>query len=243
MPGRDDTDIGGPHQKFPATRKSAIAAAGSTDPAERLWALDFLVAAYWKPTYKYIRMKWRESNENAKDLTQSFFARAIEKDFFRSYDDSKASFRTFIRVCVDAFVANELKFASRQRRVGDSDSLPLDFEMPDDADMDTYFQKEWVASLFGMAVDRLENECNARNKTIHFQLFERYDLSDAHEHQPMTYAQLASEFGISSTDVTNYLCWVRREFRRIVLDSLRQVTRTEREFRDEARLLFGEESL
>ena len=107
MPARDDTDIGGPHQKFPATRKSAIAAAGSTDPAERLWALDFLVAAYWKPTYKYIRMKWRESNENAKDLTQSFFARAIEKDFFRSYDDSKASFRTFIRVCVDAFVANE----------------------------------------------------------------------------------------------------------------------------------------
>jgi hypothetical protein len=162
MPARDDTDIGGPHQKFPSTRESAIAAAGSTDPAERRWALDFLVAAYWKPTYKYIRMKWHESNENTKDLTQGFFARAIEKDFFRSYNDSKASFRTFIRVCVDAFVANELKFASRQRRVGDSDSLPLDFEIPDEADMDKYFQKEWVASLFGVAVDRLENECNAR---------------------------------------------------------------------------------
>jgi hypothetical protein len=59
----------------------------------------------------------------------------------------------------------------------------------------------------------------------------------------MTYAQLASEFGIPSTDVTNYLSWVRREFRRIVLDSLRQITQSEREFRDEARLLFGADPL
>jgi hypothetical protein len=58
-----------------------VAAAASGDPDERARAFDRLAALYWKPAYKYFRIKWRASNEDAKDLTQAFFARAIERDF------------------------------------------------------------------------------------------------------------------------------------------------------------------
>ena len=55
----------------------------------------------------------------------------------------------------------------------------------------------------------------------------------------MSYAQLATEFGLTSTDVTNYLALARREFRRCVLGQLREMTATDDEFRREARSLLG----
>jgi hypothetical protein len=94
---REDTDIGGRVSRFPTTRRSAVLAAGSEDRSERERAFELLVAAYWKPAYKYIRLKWGADNEQGKDLTQSFFARAFEKDFLRSYEPRKGSFRNFLR--------------------------------------------------------------------------------------------------------------------------------------------------
>jgi hypothetical protein len=44
---------------------------------------------------------------------------------------------------------------------------------------------------------------------------------------------------LTSTDVTNYLALARREFRRCVLDQLREMTATDDEFRREAQSLLG----
>jgi hypothetical protein len=43
--------------RFPATRWSLIAAARSAEPEARQRALKILVASYWKPVYKYIRLR------------------------------------------------------------------------------------------------------------------------------------------------------------------------------------------
>ena len=77
---RDDGNLRGQGQ-FPATRWSLIVAARSAEPEERQRALDILIAAYWKPVYKYIRLRWDKDNEQAKDLTQEFFFRLLEKIF------------------------------------------------------------------------------------------------------------------------------------------------------------------
>jgi hypothetical protein len=86
-----------------------------------------------------------------------------------------------------------------------------------------------------MAVDALEKECEQSCKTMHFRLFERYDLDES----SASYAELASAFGISTSDVTNYLAWARRQFRRILLEHLRQMTGSDREFQHESRVLLG----
>ena len=80
-----DTQIGGPSAKFPATRWSAVRAARSSDPVERKRALETIIAAYWKPIYKYTRIRWGKSDEDAKDLTQEFFARMIKKKIGRAH--------------------------------------------------------------------------------------------------------------------------------------------------------------
>jgi hypothetical protein len=102
-----------------------------------------------------------------------------------------------------------------------------------------YFEKEWVRTLFALAVERLRAQCQSAGKTTQFLLFERYDLGDT-EARP-SYAVLAEEFRIAVTDVTNYLAFARREFRRAVLAQLREMTGSEEEFQREAQTLLGVE--
>jgi hypothetical protein len=73
-----------------------------------------------------------------------------------------------------------------------------------------------------MAVDEFRERCVASGRTVHFQLFERYDLND--DDRDMTYASLAEEFGLDVTTVNNYLAAARRDFRRIVLEKFRETT-------------------
>lgn len=244
----DDTAIGGPAGRFPTTRRSAVLAAGSDDAAEKERAFELLGAAYWKPVYKYVRLKWRADNEEGKDLTQSFFARALEKDFLRSYEPRKGSFRTFLRVCLDGHVANERKSALRQKRSPGEPLLPLDFAtadgellaqgVPAGQSLEDYFHAEAVRSLFALSVEALREECAARGKGAAFRLFERYDLDPGPSGEP-SYAELAREQSLSEAEVTSLLAYARRTFRRLVLDRLRAMTGSDREFREEARAILG----
>src|SRR5207253_10193426 len=98
---------------FPTTRRSIVLALGSADAAERTRAFDVLVALYWKPLYKYLRVARGRSVQDAEDLTQSFLAHAFEKGVLTSYDAEKGTFRTFLRTLFDRFVANEAKARMR----------------------------------------------------------------------------------------------------------------------------------
>lgn len=245
----NDTDLGGPVAAFPATQYAVLAATASPDPQARERALATLITAYWKPIYKYIRIKWKASNEDAKDLTQAFFTRTLEKQFFERYDPARARFRTYLRTCVDGFVANERKSAGRLKRGGAVLQLSLDFEAaesevrlhdgPGAADLDDYFDQEWIRHLLGLAIEELRRHCQATGKSMHFSLFERYDLEGPELEEKLTYAQLGESFGLSATQVTNYLASVRRQFRALILDALRASTANEEEFRQEAARLLG----
>lgn len=246
-----ETELGGAARGFPPTRHSLIARVASADAGERTRAYDALVSAYWKPTYKHVRLKWRKSVEDAKDLTQGFFAAAIEKEFFAGFDPARARFRTYLRTCVDGFAMNSDKAARRQKRGGERPPLSLDFAAAEgelaraqvesplaDTDLDRVFDDEWVKGLFTAAVTDLERDCAARGRTVHFALFQRCDLEPPGGERP-SYDALAREFGCKVTDVTNWLALARREFRRCVLDRLRAITGSDEEYRDEARALLG----
>src|SRR5215470_5654044 len=172
-----DTDIGGPLHKFPVTNHSAIVNARSDDQATRQRAFDIILNSYWKPVYKYVRLKWQTSNEDAKDLTQGFFTNAFEKDHFASYDATKASFQTFLRTCLDGFVANELKAGQRLKRGGDMDHYQLDFaaaegELAAQASAATlnpeeYFHREWVRWMFTISIEAFRERCVQSGHMVH----------------------------------------------------------------------------
>jgi RNA polymerase sigma factor (sigma-70 family) len=227
-----ETQIGGVDGRFPETRHSVIAAVRSDDRARRTMSHDAIIGAYWKPVYRYIRAKWRRSNEDAKDLTQAFFASALEKEYFQGYDPGKGTFRTYLRTCLDRFLANDHKFESRQKRAGTM--VLIDEDQTDRGESpEEIFDREWERNLFETAVARLRENLRERDREICLQVFERYDLAET----PVSYDSVARELGITTVAVTNHLASARRELRRLVLDELRTITPDESEFRREARTL------
>src|SRR5260370_33613860 len=177
MWGDAGTAIGGNRDRFPSTQVSLIeAAAGEPLAMERVAAL------YWKPVYKFIRAKFRKNNEAAKDLTQGFFAAALEREFFQRFDPSKAGFRTYLRLAVERFAANQHEAENRQKRGGG-----VEFAELDDASVAgagsagspeaIYFQ-EWRRQLFALAIEDLRAEGGSAGKAREGGVFECVELGD-----------------------------------------------------------------
>jgi RNA polymerase sigma factor (sigma-70 family) len=236
---------------FPATRESVVVAIGDPDPEVRRCGFEALVAAYWKPVYKYLRLRWRIDPEGAEDLTQGFFVHAFEKGSLDRFDPARARFRTWIRTCLDGFVSNERKAARRLKRGGSAPHLPLEFEDAEGElrrlepraaeDLELLFYREWVRELVGASLRDLKSESEASGRALDYTLFERYDVEpDAADERP-TYAELGRLLGVSETKVTNTLHAMRRRFRKALLDRLRALTASDHEFEAEARDLFGVE--
>jgi RNA polymerase sigma factor (sigma-70 family) len=235
---------------FPETRCSVVLATGSADPRLREEAWSALVRAYWKPVYKYVRIVWKAGEDDARDLTQGFFTRALEAGFFQDYDPARARFRTYLRLVLQRWLANEHKAARRKKRGGDSRTVDVDFASAErelaaaghhaGLDPDAYFRQETIRALFASAVDELRRLCEETGRSARFAAFERYDLHAEPTERP-TYKDIADELGLPVTQVTNHLAWARREMRRIVLEHLHAMTGTDAEYREEALELFGVE--
>ncbi|MPZ20916.1 MAG: hypothetical protein GEV06_23890 [Luteitalea sp.] len=243
---RDDSPVGRWPAAFPATRISILERMRSESHEVRQEGFDALVRSYWKPIYKYLRVKWQLREPEAEDVTQSFLVAALDKAYLDAFDPSRARFRTFLRVCVDRFVMNERAAARAVRRGGRLRFVTLEFEtaegelrerdLPDATDLEEYFHREFVRDLFARTIQRVREECAATGRGVHFRLFERYDLA---RDDRATYASLASSEGLTVHQVTNYLAIVRRLFRTHALEQLRVSTVSDAEFRTEARELFG----
>ena len=170
----------------------------------------------------------------------------VREGLFASFDPARARFRTYLRTCLDRFVANVRQQSRRLKRGGSVELVPFDFAAAERElqrqhsgavqELDAFFHREWLRSLFALAVDRLRVQCAASGRAVRFTIFNRYDLADEESVRP-TYAALAGELKVSVADVTNDLAAARRDFRRLGMTVLREQCATDDEFENEARAL------
>ena len=227
-----DTAIGGPSGHFPSTRVSLLeaAASGFSDSA-----LDEVMAVYWKPVYRFIRLKFQKSNEDAKDLTQGFFASALQRDFFARFDPAKGSFRTYVRMAVERYALNERAAETRQKRGGGIEFEPADEQQIATESPEAAFEREWRRQHFSLALDDLRAHCQEKGKHLQFSIFEDYDLGDRDR---LSYSDLAARYGIPESSVTNHLAWARRTLRTFITERLRGTTSGAKELQEEIRRLW-----
>jgi DNA-directed RNA polymerase specialized sigma24 family protein len=232
---------------FPRTHVSMVEGLRSDDHTVRVRAFDKVARHYWLAVCAYIHRKWRRDDADAQDLTQSFFLKAQDGDFFMRFDPTRARFRTYLRICVDRFVANELRNAQRLKRGGGApfaefldDGAGEEFPSVDPASVsseverdDAVFAEAWVHSLITRSVEHLQRALESTGRKLQFAVFAAYDLNRTESGDVPTYAQVAQAHAIPITQVTNYLAVARREFRRVVLEELRNVTASEQELRDD----------
>ena len=235
---------------FPVTHLSLLRRVRSTDADIRARAQDALAAVYWAPIYTHVRLTHHQEPADAEDLTQGFFVDALRRDLFARYDPERARFRTFVRRCVDSYVANELEAARRQKRGGDATFLPIDAadvesrlttDSAASAEADAVFHREWVRSVLVASVARFRDNYQTAGRSGHLAIFERYDMAASDDERP-TYAELAAELQIPATQVTNWLAAARRDFRAVVLETIRDLSGSDEEYREEVRALLGTEA-
>lgn len=116
--------------------------------------------------------------------------------------------------------------------------MPLDFETAEgeirshepavNADVDELFYREWVRALLERSVADLERYAAGTGRPIMFDVFARYDLLEDTDTRP-TYTEIARALNVTAATVTNHLAAMRREFRTIMLERLRELTSSEGE--------------
>src|SRR5690242_415374 len=80
---------------FATTHWSVVLLAGQRELPQAAAALECLCRAYWYPLYAFVRRRGY-SPEDAQDLTQDFFSRVLEKNYFALVARERGKLRTFL---------------------------------------------------------------------------------------------------------------------------------------------------
>jgi RNA polymerase sigma-70 factor (ECF subfamily) len=157
-PREHETEMGGANVAFQPTLWTAILKAKDPDSPEHRASLERLLDAYWKPVYFFVRRRGHDV-ETAKDLTQSFFAAFLEKDFLKDVSREKGRFRSFVLAAVTHFLSNQYDRARAQKRGGGHNFVEAETEIagstrtPEQA-----FADQWALEVMTRATAKLRAE-------------------------------------------------------------------------------------
>lgn len=158
------------------TNWSLVVCAGRGGSPEADEALARLCTIYWYPVYAFVRHQGHGCDE-ARDLTQEFFARLIEKRYLRDADPERGRFRSFLMASVRHFLSNERDRARAMKRGGGRVPLPLDVETAerryrrepiDGLTPEMLFDRRWAVALLEQVFRRLRDDMEASNRGQQF---------------------------------------------------------------------------
>lgn len=240
---QNEASTGGPVE-FAETQWSLILKAQQPDSSTAQPALASLCQTYWYPLYAFIRRCGHDSHD-AKDLTQGFFARFLEKDFLHSVDRGKGRFRSFLLAAVKHFVANERDRARARKRGGGYTFVSLDetlaehryrHEPAHDVTAEKLYERSWAMTLLEAALEELRQEYASTNREC---LFEVLHLYMSGETQAPSYAEAAARLEMTEAAVKMAVLRLRRRFGQLLRTQVAHTVNSPAEVEDELRSLFA----
>ena len=229
---------------FLTTHWSVVLAAQDKSSPESAAALEVLCGAYWYPLYAFVRRQGH-SPSDAQDLTQEFFARLLAKEYLQAADREKGRFRTFLRVALRRFLANEWDRARRLKRGGGRTPLPLDTtaaeqryqaEGDDSLAPDRLYERRWARALLEQALARLRADYSAAGKAIEFEQLKAVLTA---ERGTIPYRDLAAALSLSEGAARVAVHRLRKRFREAFRAAVAETVSATEEVDDELRYLEG----
>ena len=180
-------------------------------------ALAALCERYWSPVYAFIRKRGYDG-EDAKDLTQGFFAQLIEKRGFGNADPKKGRFRTYLLGALKFFLSDEYRKANAKKRGGDYIHIPMETATVENEiaalgnekmGPDLIFDREWSSVVLAEAKETLRQEYARRKKEDVFEAIQPF-LSGSK--QSVSHEKMAAQMGMSDSALKMAISRLRKRF-------------------------------
>ena len=226
---------------FPTTQWSRVILAGDPDAPLARESLAELCSAYWYPLYAYIR-RCGHGPEQARDLTQDFFARLLEKGLLAEADPARGRFRSFLRTVCAHFLANRRDHEQAKKRGGGRTVLSIDpvdaegkytLERADGLTPERIFERSWALTLLGRVLDGLGREYDEAGKAATFEALRGLLAGDP---ETPSYAAVAARLGTTEGAARVAAFRLRRRYgellRREITSTLAEPTEVDDEIRD-----------
>lgn len=194
-----------------------VRAQADTHPASDE-SLASLCQQYWPPLYAFVRRRGH-SPHDAKDLTQEFFARFLEKRWLGTADQSRGKLRTFLLTAMKHFLANEWDKSQTLKRGGQQVITSLDEDLgesllasaatlPDDSAYD----RGWALTLLQTTLHRLQDEYASAGKLRDYEIL-KPSLTAARGE--IDYDFISKELNILPSSARTFIHRIRQRFREL----------------------------
>lgn len=219
-----------------------LGASARDDSAGARSALESLCQTYWHPLYAYVRGRGY-SPEDAKDLTQEFFARLLAHNGVAGVSPEKGRFRSFLLASMNHFLADEWDKARAQKRGGPG-AIHLDFETAEarfgeltaaGLSPEKAFERRWAIAFLERVYQRLESEYQRQGRSDLFEAL-RGTLAGASAVAP--YAELAARIKASEGAVKVAVHRLRQRYRELLRETIADTVSDSAEIEDELRYLY-----
>jgi DNA-directed RNA polymerase specialized sigma24 family protein len=237
VPASPDLPAASSH--FHTTHWSVVRAAGRPSGPEGREALERLCETYWLPLHAFIRRRGHDADE-ARDLTQGFFASFLARDDLAKLDSERGRFRSYLLGAVKHFLANEREREGALKRGGglrplSAESLSEVVEQTDERSPEAAFERQWAIALLGRALERLRAEQYEKGRGERFEGL-RPTLDGGAI--PGGRATLAAELGISAVALRVASHRLRARYRELVTEEVAHTLDRPQDVEDEIRHLF-----
>jgi RNA polymerase sigma factor (sigma-70 family) len=228
---------------FTTTHWSVVLAAQGPSPAAEE-ALEKLCRTYWRPIYGFVRRQGIEPEE-AKDLTQGFFALLLERRDLETVRKEKGRLRSYLLTSLKHFLTNEHNRAMAIKRGEGQRLIPLEelrdrervgFESADTLAADQIYERHWALSVLGQVLTRLGDEYRAADN---IQLFDRLQKSLTDEPDRSSPAETAREFGMTEGAVRQASYRLRQRYRQLLHEEIAHTVMVPGDIEDELRHLIA----
>ena len=228
---------------FTTTHWSVVLAAQGSTPAAQA-ALDKLCRTYWRPIYGFVRRQG-VGPEEAKDLTQGFFAVLLERRDLNKVRQEKGRLRSYLLTSLKHFLTNERDRAMAIKRGRGQQLIPLEdlherelagFAQAQTLAADQIYERRWALSVLDQVLGRLGDEYRAAGS---MQFFDQLQKSLTDEPDCLSLAETADEFGKTESAVKQASYRLRKRYRQLLREEIAHTVMAPGDIEDELRYLIA----
>jgi DNA-directed RNA polymerase specialized sigma24 family protein len=229
--------------QFTSTHWSVVVEAQGESPAAQQ-ALEKLCGIYWRPICAFVQRQGI-GPEEAKDMTQGFFADLLEHKNLTAVRREKGRFRSYLLGALKYFLADERRRAMAIKRGKGQRLVPLEelspnerteIEPKDPVTAEQIYERRWASTVLERVLGLLKNEYVAAGNAALFDSLKQL-LPD--EPGGPSQADIAGRLGMTDNAVRQAFHRFRQRYQLLLREEIAHTVATLGDVEDELRHLIA----